>query len=134
MGTVTVGVWQDAIDGLIEFIELVGQEATIQIVTTRAPSAGSVDPTRNFETFKLVEKMAFDTKTGQTTFDEVNNERVFNVTAYIEYIANVTSEMFVLFQERRFKIISVEDIGKINGIQALRLEETGSESKEASQS
>lgn len=134
MGTVTVDVWQETVDGIIEFIEQVGQAATIQIVNTLAPAAGSVDPVRQFVTFKDVEKMAFDTKTGQTTFDEVNTERVFNVTAYMEYIPNVTAEMFILFQERRFKIISVEDIGKINGILALRLEETGSENKEASQS
>ena len=134
MATVTVDIWQDTVDGLVQFIELIGQEAIIQVVTTKSPSAGSVDVLRAFETFQVVEKMAMDTKTGQTTFDSVNSERVYNVTAYMEYIPNVTSEMFLLFQNRRFKIINVEDIGKINGVLSLRLEETGSDSKEASQS
>lgn len=134
MAVVTVQNWQAAVDGIVKFIDLVGQEAVIQTVSTVAPSAGSVDPTRSFVTFKTVEKMALDTKQGQTTFDSVNSERVFDLIGYMEFFPNVTSEMFLLFQGNRFKIVSVEDVGKINGVLILKLEEFGSESKAASQS
>lgn len=132
MGTVTVSLWQSTVDGLLKFVNQTGQEAVIQNVDLRAPKAGSTKSRRVFETFATVPKMAFDTESGSTTFDGVGTERVFETTAYMEYQDGITSEQTVLFQEKRYKIINVEDIGLIKGILSLQLSLLGSEDKNAS--
>ncbi len=132
MPTVTVSLWQSAVDGILKFVDQTGQEAVIQNVSLRAPKAGSTKSRRVFETFANIEKMAFDTEVGSTIFDGVGTERNFEVTAYMEYIDGVTSEQMILFQDRRYKIITVEDIGLIHGILSLTLSLFGDDDKEAS--
>lgn len=134
MPTVTVSLWQDAVDGILGFVDQIGQEAVIQNVDLRAPKAGSTKSRRIFETFATVSKMAFDTEIGSTTFDGVGTERIFETTAYMAYIEGVTSEQMILFQNRRYKIINVEDIGLIHGVLALQLALFGDEDKNASKS
>lgn len=132
MAIATVPLWQSAVNGIINFIEQTGQQALIQDVVLNAPKAGSTKSTRSFSTFVTVEKMAFSTKSGATTFDGVGTERVYELTGYMEYISGVNSEQVVLFDGDRFEIISVEDIGKIKGVLKLRLALLGDSSKEAS--
>lgn len=134
MPIVTVEFWQETVDGLLEFIDQVGQEATIQNVELRAPKAGKTQSIRIFSTFLVVDKMAFDTETGSTIFDGVGVERNYEVTAYMEWTSGVTSQQMILFQNRRYKIITVEDVGLINGILSLKLSLFGDDDKEASQS
>ncbi len=134
MATTTVSLWQSAVDGILGFIDQTGQEAVIQNVDLRAPKAGSTESRRIFETFATVSKMAFDTESGSTTFDGVGVERVFETTAYMDYIEGVTSEQMILFQGRRYKILNVEDIGLIHGILSLQLALFGDEDKNASKS
>lgn len=132
--TVTVSLWEGAVEGILEFIDLVGQEAIIKNIDLKAPKAGSTKSRRVFETFLDVPKMAFDTESGSTTFDGVGTERVFEVTAYMEYASGVSSEQFVFFQDKIYKIIDAEDIGLINGVLSLKLALHGNEEKEASKS
>ncbi len=134
MPTVTVSLWQSAVDGILGFVDQTGQEAVIQNVDLRAPKAGSTKSRRIFETFATVSKMAFDTESGSTTFDGVGTERVFETTAYMAYIEGVTSEQMILFQERRYKILNVEDIGLIHGVLSLQLALFGEEDKDESKS
>lgn len=132
MARVTVSIWQSAVDGIVKFINQAGQEATIQNVDLRAPKAGSTKSRRIFETFAVVSKMAFDTEIGSTTFDGVGVERVFETTAYLDFIDGVTSEQMILFQGKRYNILNVEDIGLIHGVLALQLSLFGDENEEAS--
>lgn len=129
MATVTVSLWQNLVDGIVSFLEQVGQEAELQTRNLQPPAQNEVDSRIEFTTFAVVKRMAFDTEAGKTTFDGVDTERVFSDTAYMDYIPNVTSELFVLFQGKRFKIISVEDIGEINGILELKLSQLGDSTK-----
>ena len=41
MPTVTVSLWQSAVDGILKFVKQTGQQAVIQNVSLRAPKAGS---------------------------------------------------------------------------------------------
>lgn len=132
MPTVTVSLWQSAVDGLLEFIDEVGQSAEIQTRTILPPTANSVDQRINFTTFAVIEKMAFTNLSGVSLFDSVGVERILNNEAYFAYISDVTSEMFVLFQGKRYDIVTITDIGEIHGILKLQLEMTGSDTKEAS--
>ena len=129
MATSTVVNWQSLVDGIVNFLEVVGQQAELQIRSLQSPKQNEVDSEIEFTTFKIIEKMAFDTEAGKTTFDGVDTEQIFSDTAYMEYIPNVTSELFVLFQGKRFKIISVEDVGEIHGILSLQLTQTGDSEK-----
>jgi hypothetical protein len=131
MATVTVPIWQNLVDGIVRFLEDVGQEAELQTRNLKAPEQNEVDSRIEFTTFAIIRKMAFDTEAGKTTFDGVDREQVFSDTAFIEYIPNVTAELFVLFQGKRFRIISVEDIGEIHGILSLKLTELGDATKAA---
>jgi len=132
MPTVTVSLWQSAVDGILDFVDQTGQEAKIQNVTLKAPKAGSTKSRRIFETFETIEKMAFDTEVGSTIFDGIGTERNFEVTAYMAYIDGITSEQMILFQNRRYEIITVEDIGLIHGVLVLTLSLLGDDDKEAS--
>ncbi|MCH9735865.1 MAG: hypothetical protein K0U78_15155 [Actinomycetia bacterium] len=132
MPITTVSLWQDAVDGILSFVDQVGQEAVVQNVTLRAPKAGSTESRRTFETFVRVEKMAFDTESGSTTFDGVGVERIFEVTAFMAYVPGINSEQMILFQGKRYKILNVEDIGLINGVLSLQLALSGDEDKKAS--
>ena len=132
MPTVTVSLWQSAVDGLLEFVDEVGQQAELQTRTILPPTANSVDQRITFTTFAAIAKMAFTNISGVSVFDSVGVERVLNNEAYFAYIPNVTSELFVLFQGKRYDVITVTDIGEINGILKLQLEMTGSSTKEAS--
>lgn len=132
MSVVSVPLWQGAVDGILDFINQVGQEAVIQNVDLRAPKAGSTKSRRVFETFATVPKMAFDTDSGSTTFDGVGTERVFETTAYMEYQDGITSEQIVLFNGKKYNILNVEDIGLIQGVLSLELSLLGDEDKKAS--
>lgn len=132
MPTVTVSLWQSAVDGILQFIDQIGQEAVIQDVELGSPKAGSTKSRRVFKTFATVTKMAFDTSSGSTTFDGVGVERVFETTAYMEYQDGITSEQVILFQGKRYNILNVEDIGLIHGVLSFRLSLLGDENKEAS--
>lgn len=134
MAKTTVKLWQSAVDGILKFIGQTGQKAVIQNVDIRPPKAGGTSSRRVFETFAVIQKMAFDTEIGSTTFDGVGVERVFETTAYMDYIEGVTAEQMILFQSKRYKIINVEDIGLIHGVLSLQVALFGDEDKEASQS
>ncbi len=134
MPVVTVSLWQSAVDGILTFIDLAGQQAELQTRELLPPLGGSVDQRIDFTTFAVIEKMAFDSKTGKTTFAGVGIERKLNDEAFFEWIPNVTTELFVLFQNNRYEILNVDDIGELNGILKLDLQLTGEEIKEASKS
>jgi len=132
MVTSNVSDWQDVIDGSIELIELWGQAAELQ---TRAIKNPTLNTTDFDETFTKVQDiiLAFDTDdNGKTTFDSVGIEQAKTHEGYFEYVSGVTSEYFILYNNRRFKIISIENIGELNGIYKVNLVELGSTSKEAS--
>jgi len=137
MAEVTVPLWQGLVDGIINgIIKPFGQPAVLQTRRILPPSAGSVDSRLLFETFAEIDKVAFDTKAGQTTFNNVGVERSKSVDAFLEYIPNVTSELYLLFtnSNTRYEILNVEDIGLINGVIKLELELMGSATKPAAES
>ena len=134
MPITTVALWQGAVDGLLGFIDQVGQKAVLQTRRILPPLAGSVDQRIIFDDFLIVEKMAFDSSSGVKTFDSIGIERNKDFDAFFEYTPNITTELTVLFQGNRYEILTVENIGAINGIIQLELQLMGSASKEASKS
>lgn len=131
MPTVTVSLWQSAVDDLLGFVDNVGQYAEIQSKTLLPPAANTLEQRLKFTTIHQIDKMAFVSKNGATTFDSVGVETVVDSFAYMAFIPNITSEMYVLFDDSRYRIVSVEDIGKINGIYKLTLQLSGFELKAA---
>lgn len=131
---VTVKVWKSAVKDLLKFIDEVGQYAEIQTRKIVAPSANSEGNKIVYTTVFKIDKMAFTTPDGKTTFDSVGVERRMTEIGYLEYESEITSEMSVLFQGNRLDILNVNDIGDLNGILKLELQNNGSASKEASKS
>ncbi len=131
MATSNVAIWQSAIDGLNKFIVEAGQDMEIQTRSLKEPNIGSVD---FGETFVLKAEIigAVDTKNkGRTIFDGSSVERVVSHTIYFEFIEGITAEDWVLYDNRRFDILDVEDIGELNGIIKLDCNERGTIDNEA---
>lgn len=128
---VTVSVWQSAVDGILQFVSQVGQFAEIQSKTILPPLANSMEQRVVFSTVLEIQKMAFVTQNGETTFDSVGVEQILDCVAYCEWTNSpqITAENYVLFSGNRYKILSVENIGKLNGIFKIMLKLSGAESK-----
>lgn len=130
MATSNVALWQTAIDGFVQLIELMGQSAELQ---NRDMKASGFDA--NFdEVFTKFSDviLAFDTdENGKTIFDSVSVEQSVTGEAYMEFEEGVTSELWVLYNNRRIKIVDVENIGELNGILKLTLQEKGDSSLES---
>jgi len=133
MPVVTVPEWQELVDDMLLMIEELGQDAIFQTRELMPQESADIESDIEFSEYATI-KVAFDTDSGKTTFDNVSVERTYSHTGYMEYDENITSEMFVLFQNKRLKIISIEDIGAINGVLELRMSELGDESMQASKS
>lgn len=134
MATSNVSDWQDAIDSALELIEEWGQNAELQTRDIKNPTLNSVDYD---ETFTKVSDViiAIDTENvGTKTFDGIGvaDERQTSVSFYLEWINGITSENFILYSGRRFEIVSVDNIGELNGVAKLNVLERGLSSKEAS--
>lgn len=88
-------------------------------------------------TFKDLKTVWAMVKTGITTefIDNVNVERSVNIDFYIRYTNSIDfeKEIWVLFDNNRYKISSVDNIDKRNEIVRLRAIERGNKSLGANQ-
>lgn len=132
---VNVAIWQDVIDSLNVMIDELGQECELQTRRVTAPTLSKVDYREVFTKFATI-KLAIDsssgTSQGNKTFDSVGVDTVKTHDGYFEFIENVTDELWLLYKSNRYKIVTVEDIGELNGIIKLELNFKGSDSKGAS--
>ncbi len=101
---------------------------------TRAltPSNTGVDATEQFvdvpgDVFAMIK-----TVTGETIFDGVNEERDVTHHFYIWAIDNLSSEIWVLFNDERLDVLSVEDLDERHMFMLLRATNRGLSSQEAS--
>lgn len=133
MAVSNVALWQSAVDGLNAFILEVGQPMELQTRSIKAPNFGSVDFSQDFQQ-KVPFIGAIDTgQIGKTTFDGTSIEQRITHIIYLEFIENVTAEDWVLYDNRRFDIINVEDVGELNGILKLECNERGTISNSANE-
>lgn len=131
MAISNVEEWQDVIDDLVELIEEFGQDMILQERNLKAPNLGSVDFDLEF-TKKSDFIGAIDTKqSGKTIFDGSATEQVISQIIYMEYMDGVTSENWILYNNRRIDIIDVENIGELNGVLKLACAEKGTVDNEA---
>ena len=130
MAISNVSIWQTAINGFVDLIEQFGQSAELQ---TRSINTSSIDSDFDEVFVKFADvTIAFDTDgNGKTIFDSVGVEDSITGEGYIEYSSGVTTELWLLYNSRRIKIISVENIGELNGILKLTLQEKGDSSLES---
>lgn len=133
MPIATVSTWQGAVDGLLAFVDTVGQQAEIKTRRIAPPTANSFEQRLIFDSFLVVPKMAFVTANGKTAFDKVGTEVTIDSFGYMYFTPNITSEMYIFFQGSIYEIISVEDIGNINGIIKLTLKFNGSDTKKGAE-
>lgn len=123
---VNVQIWQATIDSLNVMIDEYGQEAVLQTRTLTAPNQAGVDYKETFTTFAEI-TLAIDTlSSGVKVFDSTGVETVKTHDGYFEFVEGITSELWLLYKSNRYKIISVEDIGELNGILKLSLNFKGS--------
>ncbi len=132
MATSTVSIWQNTINSLVELIELFGQSIELQTRDIAPLKSGNIDPDVTFVTFDTV-LGAFDTKSGQVMFDGVSIDDSKEQIIYIEYNENVTSSTWILYNNQRLDIKSVQDIGSLNGIMEIKYVNRGSADDKASQ-
>jgi len=87
----------------------------IQIQTRhiKPPVGNSVDYTEEFTNIITTWAM-LETVTGVTIFDDTNVEQVVTHDFYIRYIPNVTFEKWILFDEKYYDILRVENYQENN--------------------
>ncbi len=114
---------QPCIGDMDELITLQGR--------TLAPPTSGVDATEEFadtdpDVWALVE-----TVSGETLFDNTGTERDVTHNFLVNFIAGVTSETWVLFNNDRLEILSVEDLDERHEFLLLKATNRGIETNEA---
>jgi head-tail adaptor len=106
-----------------------GKEIIIQERDLTPAVFGSVDSGLKF-TEKYKPLAIVSTKRGSTLFDGVNQDHRITHKFCIEYLPDITAENWVLFKERRFDIVDVENCCEDDKLLILRCNETGKDTKE----
>ena len=108
---------------------------TLQSREITAPLFNIVDFDENFQTLDplVPEVLALiETVNGKVFFDGVNTETPVTHHIYISFQQAVTAEVWILFENRRFDILRVEDFEERHEIMKLVCVERGLATKEAS--
>ncbi len=107
---------------------------TLQTRNIRGAVGGGVDFTEEFTT-KLDFIGAIDTDNkGKAIFDGSGIEVEVTQIIYLEFpTVEVTVDDWVLYDNRRFDILAVENIGELNGILKLECNERGTANNLSSQ-
>jgi SPP1 family predicted phage head-tail adaptor len=86
------------------------------VVNTRSitpPTNDSVDYEEVFTSPMTVYAM-IETVYGETVFDGTNTEKVITHKFYIRYVSDLTFEEWVLFRDKYYDIINVENLNEEN--------------------
>lgn len=86
------------------------------------------------ETFTLIASpwAMIETPSGETIFDTIGIERVVDNVFYIRFLANLTSENWITYDNNRYDIIRVTNLEKNKLFLQLNCALTGDDTKEAS--
>jgi SPP1 family predicted phage head-tail adaptor len=99
-------------------------EIEIQNRQIVAPDLGDVDYEEAFSTTTIVFS-AIETVSGQTIFDESNQERDVTHKIYIRYMAGVTAQTWIKFKDELYDILKVENLEERNEFLLLRCSKRG---------
>ena len=94
------------------------------ILQNRDIAPEEIDFTENFSNDIEVWAM-IETKRGLDSFDGVNLENIITNNIYIRFLAGVTEETWILFDDRRFDIMDVENLDERKTFLLLRCKERG---------
>lgn len=96
--------------------------------TLKEPGFGEVNPTENFGGDEVWARVK--TAAGKVLFNGVTDE-VLTHEIFIRYNPKVTSQTWIEFRDRNFRIVNVEDYNEENEFMRLRCIERGDKSVEA---
>lgn len=105
---------------------------TIELRSLTPPIEGSTDFT---ETFSTKQEMwaAINSVSGETVFDGTNTERVVTHHVYIRFLAGVTAEDWVLFNDERLDVLTVENLDNRNDFMLLKCTNRGTTANAANE-
>ena len=103
---------------------------TLQGRTLTPPTAG-VDATEEFADTNPDVWALVETVSGETLFDDTGTERDVTHTFIIRFITGVSSETWVLFNNDRLEILSVEDLDERHEFLLLKATNRGIQTNEA---
>lgn len=103
---------------------------TLQGRTLTPPTSG-VDATEEFADTNPDVWALIETVNGETIFDKTGTERDVTHDIYVNFISGVTSEIWVLFNNDRLEVLSVEDLDGRHEFLFLKATNRGIETNEA---
>ena len=102
-----------------------GKTVTLQNRAISAPAGGSTDFGEIFTDEGLPVQAIISTQRGKVLFDGVSTDEKITHKISIEFVENVTAETWILFNDRRFDILDVENVGEQDICLVLRCNERG---------
>ncbi len=98
---------------------------------TLTPPASGVDATEEFADTNPDVWALIETVSGETMFDDTGTERDITHLFIISFITGISSETWILFNNDRLDILSVEDLDERHEFLMLRASNRGVDTNEA---